>query len=48
MTLLASVMLLASACHGQAGERKDCFWTGTCELPYGSGWQADRLVCFEE
>ena len=47
MTLLASVMLLASACTGkQASE--DCFWTGTCELPYGSGWQADRLVCFEE
>ena len=48
MTLLASVMLLASACTGKQASEKTDFWTGTCELPYGSGWQADRLVCFGE
>ena len=39
MTLLASVMLLASACTGKQASEK------TAD---GSGWQADRLVCFGE
>ena len=48
MTLLASVMLLASACTGKQASEKTASGLEPCELPYGSGWQADRLVCFEE
>ena len=47
MTLLASVMLLASACTGKQASEKTASGLDL-QLPYGSGWQADRLVCFEE
>ena len=46
MTLLASVMLLASACTGKQASEKTA--SGLEPANFGSGWQADRLVCFGE